>query len=490
MKKRTAGVLPVVFALMLGTFSNLTVKAETTFVDVPNNHRAAKEVNFLAEGGILNTSSNRLNPDETITRAEAVAIIGKATQLDGTQRQTKFSDVQASVKEAGYIQSAYEKHYLSGYADGTFKPEQKVSRGEMALLISRAFNYGATNTGSANQALLSKKISTGLGNGQFGGNELIKRADYAVFIARAINSSFRPGYSKSFPQQGKVTASALTVRTGPSTQYGKITSVGNGTMLKIDHFVGTWAEVVDDKNSFAGFVSSSYLAVTSTNGGGATDPNQPDPNPTKPTTPSPVLNPLANKKIIIDPGHGGKDTGAIGNGMNEKDIVLDVGLKVQQVLNRMSVPSYLTRSTNVFIELKDRPIIAKQQKGDIFVSIHINSSAKPESGTGIETHYYAGATNPYNAQSKLLAQCIQKRLVEEWKLADRGIHPTNLYVNKYNSMPAVLAELGFINNSTDAAKLKSDYWRQKDAEAIVLGILDYYKANKIDVSSLYPLVRQ
>ena len=234
-----------------------------------------------------------------------------------------------------------------------------------------------------------------------------------------------------------------------------------------------------------------------------------------------VISPVSQiKTVVIDAGHGGKDTGAIGiGGLKEKDIVLDVSKKVESLFKEMTpYKIYLTRTNDTFIPLGQRPAFAIAKKADAFVSIHANSGSS--SASGLETYYYgikpsstsmnkmvsptgpnnssffskessilgnletsASNTNPYITDSKLLASFIQKRMVTAFQLPDRGSKHGNFQVIRANKLPAVLTELGFVTNKNDASKLSSPYWRQIAAEAIYMGILDFFENKGSDVTS-------
>jgi len=225
------------------------------------------------------------------------------------------------------------------------------------------------------------------------------------------------------------------------------------------------------------------------------------------------------KTIVLDPGHGGKDTGAIGVGkIREKDIVLDVGKRTEALFKDFTpFKVFLTRSTDVFIPLDQRPAFAINKKADAFVSIHANSGSA--SASGIETYYYgvktaqsfalppnfkgsslsggtkSGGTglsnnssllssrkNPYVSDSLLLGQLIQYRLTAAFGLQDRGVKSQSLAVIRENNLPAVLTELGFVTNKKDAEMLSSPYWRQQAAEAIYMGLLDFLETQGVDTT--------
>ncbi|OLN21809.1 cell wall hydrolase [Domibacillus antri] len=439
------------------------------FVDVPA--RALNEVNYLVEGKIVNGSSpTTFTPDKVITKAEAAVFIGRALQLNGTQRATGFPDVGMSNFASGYIQSAVDKGIVSGDKAGNFLPYKEVTRGEMAVMLANAFGYSYNNTVSgAEKALMTLGIASGLSNGTFGTDLPIKRADFAVFMARAINPAFRLKTSVNFTKPLWSTTGNLNIRTGPSTEYSSVGTIAANTQVTGAHSVGGWTYV--KMGSKTGFISNYYLRSASSDG--AAKPPATDSSDSK----------LSSQTIILDPGHGGKDSGAVGNNLREKDVVLKAGLQVNNLLKKTPFNVKMTRSTDTFIELKDRSAFAKDNGGDIFVSIHANS-ASSAAATGTETYYYAAA-NPHAADSKLLSSKIQARMLDAWNLRDRGVKPGNFSVLRENNMPAALVEMGFISNAGDASKMASDYWMNIMSIAIYNGILDYYKAKGYNVNSLY-----
>ncbi|MGE7604400.1 N-acetylmuramoyl-L-alanine amidase [Peribacillus sp. NPDC097675] len=207
---------------------------------------------------------------------------------------------------------------------------------------------------------------------------------------------------------------------------------------------------------------------------------------------------LGGLTLIIDPGHGGTDPGAVGNGLKEAELTLDISERAQKLFDKTPINTSMTRtsktssvtangssiSTSQSLQKRmDFAAANKKSDDDIFVSVHINAGG----GTGGETYYYSSysraAVNPYNADSKLLAQKIQARLIDYMDFKNRGTKEANFYVLKYNSMPATLVEAGFIDNASDAAKLKQTYYKQQAAKAIYQGTLDYYKAKGFDVDA-------
>ncbi|MBM0742792.1 N-acetylmuramoyl-L-alanine amidase [Phormidium sp. CLA17] len=202
--------------------------------------------------------------------------------------------------------------------------------------------------------------------------------------------------------------------------------------------------------------------------------------PSKPvpsTSPSlnPTLTPLPIPKsgitVVIDPGHGGGDPGAIGiGGLQEKEITLSVSQQVVALLKQKGVNAVLTRSGDQEVELAPRVDFAEQANADVFVSIHANSfTASRTDVSGIETYYSS-------SDGLSLARTIQTNLLQELGARDRGVKQANFYVIKYTDMPAALVEIGFVTGAEDAARLASATGRTKIAQAIARAILQYVQS--------------
>lgn len=172
------------------------------------------------------------------------------------------------------------------------------------------------------------------------------------------------------------------------------------------------------------------------------------------------------KKIVIDAGHGGTDYGAIRGDINEKDIVLDVAKMVQKDLKKLGHTVIMTREDDTYISLQDRVDLSERENADIFVSIHVNSSVKPEI-EGIETHYF-------HQESIDLAQTVHETLISNLKSYDRGLFKSKFYVINHTTMPAILCEIGFISNENEQKLLITDKRKKQTAQAIVEGILRYF----------------
>jgi N-acetylmuramoyl-L-alanine amidase len=180
---------------------------------------------------------------------------------------------------------------------------------------------------------------------------------------------------------------------------------------------------------------------------------------------------LKGKTIVIDPGHS-SDPGSIGpTGYTEEEANLGVALKLRDRLISKGANVIMTRENNSHVELYDRPVIAKQNDADLFVSIHNNAlpdGVNPFVNFGSSTYYY----HPHSIN---LARAIQGELVKATKLGDYGLYHGNLAVNRPTQYPAVLVECAFMILPEQEALLKIDKFRSKVANAITKGIENFLK---------------
>jgi len=171
-------------------------------------------------------------------------------------------------------------------------------------------------------------------------------------------------------------------------------------------------------------------------------------------------------KICLDPGHGGKDPGAVGKaGLTESSCVLAIGLYVRDLLLEYKIEVKMTRDSDVFVELAHRCAIANNWGADYFVSIHLNSDGP--SAEGIETLYVSD-------NGKKLADPIQTSMVTMTGDRDRGLkYRSDLYVLNGTKMPSALAEAGFISNPETELQFRTNNYRTLVAQSIGLGIVNF-----------------
>ena len=222
---------------------------------------------------------------------------------------------------------------------------------------------------------------------------------------------------------------------------------------------------------------------------------------------------LGIHRIVIDPGHGGNDPGCIGHKrIQEKDIVLDVALRLKKLLNsKNDLEVILTRESDIFIPLEDRTVIANQKQADIYVSIHANSHPNNKR-SGVETFFLNFSVNPSviriaarenatstknisemkeilekiikhskSMESKELAEKIQKNIVKTLsmrykKVIDLGVKGGPFWVLVGSKMPSVLIEISHLSNLNEESRLKTSGYRQLIAQGIYEGLIEYIKS--------------
>lgn len=188
---------------------------------------------------------------------------------------------------------------------------------------------------------------------------------------------------------------------------------------------------------------------------------------------------VKGRTIVIDPGHGGSDSGAVGpTGLAEKTATLAVSKKVKTLLEASGARVVMTRDRDVDVygrnatdrqELQARVNVGEFTPGaNIFVSIHCNAFSNPEA-KGMETYYFPGSV-----RGEQLANSIYNELLKDGGLAGRGVRTANFYVIKHSSMPATLLELAFITNPREEALLGDDKYQTTLAKAIARGISRYF----------------
>ncbi|WP_404786012.1 N-acetylmuramoyl-L-alanine amidase [Altericista sp. CCNU0014] len=199
---------------------------------------------------------------------------------------------------------------------------------------------------------------------------------------------------------------------------------------------------------------------------------QPNVVPNAAQFPQPNLpRPNGRRVVVIDPGHGGSDPGAIGiGGLRETDITLAMSLEVVRLLQQQGLQVYLTRSDESReVDLPPRVALAKQVRADVFVSIHANSinMSRPDVN-GTETYYAPGAV-----AGRELAQTILNSITRSVNIQSRGLRAARFYVVRNTPMPATLVETGFVTGADDAPKLRDPNFQRQMAAAIANGIIEF-----------------
>ncbi len=217
--------------------------------------------------------------------------------------------------------------------------------------------------------------------------------------------------------------------------------------------------------------------------------------------------------IVLDAGHGGHDSGAVGpTGLMEKDLVLDVTRRVARLVEEVGIRTLLSRDGDHFVPLRDRTSFANRERADLFVSIHANAH-RQSSWTGVETYFLSSeatdtearqvaalensvvqlekpavgrrpndmvkailwdlAQSAFQWESSRLAEVVQDSITRSLKLPNRGVKQAGFYVLGGAAMPAVLIEIGFVTNPAEERRLRENRYRDEIARAIFVGIAEY-----------------
>lgn len=188
---------------------------------------------------------------------------------------------------------------------------------------------------------------------------------------------------------------------------------------------------------------------------------------------------IEGKVIVIDAGHGGYDPGAIGiTGLEEKGFNLETALLLKDKLSALGAQVVLTRESDSFISLTERVTVANKIYADAFVAVHANSSDRNYSAKGTATYFYAPSSNPelyaQLQQRQTLAKTVQDRLVSSAGTRDCGVLQDNFAVLRETTMPSILIESAFLSNRDDEALLKDSQFRDKIAQGIADGLVEYF----------------
>ena len=187
----------------------------------------------------------------------------------------------------------------------------------------------------------------------------------------------------------------------------------------------------------------------------------------RPNPPSSARPRRGRVTVALDPGHGGRDPGAVGiGGLQEKRVVLPITQEIARILRAKGINVVFTRNGDVEVDLAPRVAIAERAGARVFVSVHANAVAgrRPDVN-GLETYYYRNGLR--------LAQSIHRSITRNIQVRDRGVRQARFFVLRRTSMPAALVEVGFVTGRQDAANLKIPFFRKKMARSIATGILNF-----------------
>lgn len=259
------------------------------------------------------------------------------------------------------------------------------------------------------------------------------------------------GLLMAFVRNNAVTAtvSNLNLRRGPGLTYGVTSKVAKNSRLTIIGEKDNWYHVRDSQNHF-GWVASWLV-------------DHPG-NLKQATT-------LSEATIVLDPGHGGSDSGAlsIDQKHDEKTYTLELAQRVAKLLRAKGAHVIMTRSSDTSVSLADRPALANTNQANAFISFHFDSSPTNNLASGTTTYYY------HRKSSYALAEAINREM-DDLPLTNRGIRFGNFEVIRDNSRPSLLLEMGYINTKKDFSDIRSAHYQQAVANNVVQGLSRYFAA--------------
>ena len=224
--------------------------------------------------------------------------------------------------------------------------------------------------------------------------------------------------------------------------------------------------------------------------------------------PSAFLATKGTRTVVLDAGHGGKDPGTMGKtGVKEKDVALDIALRVKAHLAAAGIRVVMTRDSDRFWELEDRPYLAARGGGDLFVSLHMNAASSrtvqgietfvtavenypPTSESRLNGKFPAVPNNQFNHSNTILGTQIHRSLVGITRAEDRGLKRARFVVLRNSAMPSALVECGFLSNPKEEQKLATPSYRETVALGVAQGILNYFalvKRAKVELGA--PLIQ-
>ncbi|QCR31467.1 N-acetylmuramoyl-L-alanine amidase [Lysinibacillus sp. SGAir0095] len=478
-------------------------KAKSSYSDVPSGSGLSEFVEGVTAKGLLveKSTDGKFYPSLAVTFKEASLLIAKAYNLEFEKYSTypvPFSGIKASDPYYKYISALYYSGILEGDI-GEVKPNQYISRGLFSLLLARAnsptfrlelpiqgvagpedddvigkvevtvdnLNVRSTPSTSSTSNRVGQVDKGTQFNVYEDSNGWLKVAykgvyayiskEYAKYISGETTTPETPTPEEPTPPTpgedvkadtiGRVTVNNLNVRSGPGASYSSIGKLNTGDEVVVQSISNYWAKI--SYGNKVGYTHKSYLKLINQTSGA-----------------------LKNRIIVLDPGHGGKDPGAISESATEKAIVLKVGTLVKQKLEAAGAKVVMTRTGDTYPTLQDRVKITNDNYGEIFVSIHVNSAAS-SSAKGTETYYSVSSGDMYKEDINLATK-INNQIVTNANMQNRGVKEQSYYVIHNMIIPSVLVELGFISNSDDKSKLVNDKYVSIFADSIYKGIVQYY----------------
>ncbi len=247
-----------------------------------------------------------------------------------------------------------------------------------------------------------------------------------------------------------VRADGTNIRSGPSIDEKVLVKASKGDSFTYLSTAGDWYQI-ETADGQKGYIAN-WVVDLSAN---------------KTAAPTANVTSLSEATIVIDAGHGGEDPGAPAVTYNEKEVTLKTAKVLAARLQKAGANVILTRDSDETVSLNQRTVISNQAAADAFISIHYDSTENPNEASGTTTYYYYEKERP-------LAEAINAQLQQNGLLPNNGVHFGDFYVTRENRQPAVLLELGYLNNTVDQSTINTDSYRYSIVESIYQALNQYF----------------
>lgn len=481
------------------------------FPDVGTSLPSYNAIQFLSGAGVISGYKNgTFGPGDALKRGQATKMLVLWREVTPVTKGNTFPDVDETYRV--YVETAVAEGWITGFSNGRFKPYNTLTREQMAIIMVRAMDWeGVALELSTTQmdevlagfsdhaeisAVARPYMAVAVSEGLFGGSggrlmprDGITRGQFCLVVFRAELKlrTVITGVQASCDYWDK-TRVVIDLSRTPGPVTASATSDG---LLNIDYqdgvIDGTMSQTFESPEAdgisarqfdytprtvritldLGRYQNFRVMSLAPFEGQGHRIVVDVYRRTDGPEGDGPPL-------ICVDPGHGGKDSGAVGTtGAKEKDVNLAMSLLLADDLKQEGLQVMMTRSDDSYPDLHLRAEMANEAVASLFVSIH-NNAAGDSSVEGTETFYW-GTPELWSPKGKLLAEAIQRNLVEAIQSVDRGArtHWYNLVVLAETVMPAALVEVGFMTNPVEEAKLLSKTYQQAAAQGITEGILEY-----------------
>ncbi|WP_404427963.1 N-acetylmuramoyl-L-alanine amidase [Ureibacillus chungkukjangi] len=468
------------------------VVSKSSFSDIPAGTELSGYVERAVQKGFFDEiNGTRFNASQVLTRGEMSKVLALSFNLDINKYASysnPFSDISTSNKYYKYINAIYYSGLTQGDR-GNYKPNNNLTRSQFALFVARGSsekyrldipvqgvtvpniadakgqivsttnNLNVRSSASTSSTVVGqihngdKLYTYGLENGwykvAFDNKYAYVSSSYAKMVVESggSNDSNTGNNEVSSNLIGRATVDGLNVRASASSSSKSVGILNRGDEVAVLSISGFWAKI--NYKGQEAYAHKSYLKLINKTGSA-----------------------LKGRIIVLDPGHGGKDPGAVSGNYTEKAVVFKVANIVKQKLENAGATVKMTRTSDVFPSLEQRVSFAQANFAEVFVSIHVNSATN-SSAKGTET-YYSISANANEKEDYQLASNINSQIVNNASMTNRGVKREDWYVVRNSVFPSVLVELGFISNSEDRAKLVDDKYAEIFGDSIYKGILQYY----------------